>query len=382
MAHAAVAFAKASFRRRMMACTTSIGPGATNLVTAAAVAHVNRLPLLLLAGRRLRQSAARPGAAADRGFRRRPRLGERRVAPGVALFRPADAAGAAHPGGAAHDDRADRSCRMRARHLGALPGRADRGLRLSGKLLREARLDLAPARSRCARARCSGRASAPGEEAADHRGRRRALFASLRDALALRRAPRDSGRRDAGRQVGASRRPCLEPWARSASPAPRRRTRSPPRPISSSASARASRISPPDPGRSFKIRSAASCRSMSQAQDAAKHGAAPLVADARVGLEALGGALGDHAAPARWTQCRRARISSIGRRPRRRRSNAPRGNELPSDAQVIGAVHARARPRSDARLRRGRACRANCTNSGKPARPAATTGIRLFLHGL
>ena len=50
MAHAAVAFAKASLRRRMMACTTSIGPGATNLVTAAAVAHVNRLPLLLLPG--------------------------------------------------------------------------------------------------------------------------------------------------------------------------------------------------------------------------------------------------------------------------------------------------------------------------------------------
>jgi 3D-(3,5/4)-trihydroxycyclohexane-1,2-dione acylhydrolase (decyclizing) len=50
MALAAVAFAKASNRRRMMACTSSIGPGATNMVTAAAVAHVNRLPLLLLPG--------------------------------------------------------------------------------------------------------------------------------------------------------------------------------------------------------------------------------------------------------------------------------------------------------------------------------------------
>jgi 3D-(3,5/4)-trihydroxycyclohexane-1,2-dione acylhydrolase (decyclizing) len=50
MAHAAIAFAKASRRRRMMACTTSIGPGATNLVTAAAVAHANRLPVLLLPG--------------------------------------------------------------------------------------------------------------------------------------------------------------------------------------------------------------------------------------------------------------------------------------------------------------------------------------------
>ncbi|WP_394888762.1 3D-(3,5/4)-trihydroxycyclohexane-1,2-dione acylhydrolase (decyclizing) [Mesorhizobium sp. AaZ16] len=50
MAHAAIAYAKANFRRRMMAVTTSIGPGATNLVTAAALAHVNRLPLLLLPG--------------------------------------------------------------------------------------------------------------------------------------------------------------------------------------------------------------------------------------------------------------------------------------------------------------------------------------------
>lgn len=50
MAHAAIAYAKQSRRRRMMACTTSIGPGATNMVTAAALAHVNRLPVLLLPG--------------------------------------------------------------------------------------------------------------------------------------------------------------------------------------------------------------------------------------------------------------------------------------------------------------------------------------------
>ena len=50
MALAAIAYAKANMRRRMMACTTSIGPGATNMVTAAAVAHVNRLPVLLLPG--------------------------------------------------------------------------------------------------------------------------------------------------------------------------------------------------------------------------------------------------------------------------------------------------------------------------------------------
>jgi 3D-(3,5/4)-trihydroxycyclohexane-1,2-dione acylhydrolase (decyclizing) len=50
MAHAAIAFAKASLRRRAMVCTSSIGPGATNMVTAAALAHVNRLPALFVPG--------------------------------------------------------------------------------------------------------------------------------------------------------------------------------------------------------------------------------------------------------------------------------------------------------------------------------------------
>ena len=66
MAHAAIAFAKSSRRRRMMACTTSIGPGATNMVTAAAVAHVNRLPVLLDPRRRVRQPQARPRSATGR----------------------------------------------------------------------------------------------------------------------------------------------------------------------------------------------------------------------------------------------------------------------------------------------------------------------------
>ena len=50
MAHAAIAYAKAYNRQRAMAVTTSIGPGATNMVTAAALAHVNRLPVLLIPG--------------------------------------------------------------------------------------------------------------------------------------------------------------------------------------------------------------------------------------------------------------------------------------------------------------------------------------------
>ena len=50
MVHAAAGFAKASFRMRTLICTSSIGPGATNMVTGAALATINRLPVLLLPG--------------------------------------------------------------------------------------------------------------------------------------------------------------------------------------------------------------------------------------------------------------------------------------------------------------------------------------------
>jgi 3D-(3,5/4)-trihydroxycyclohexane-1,2-dione acylhydrolase (decyclizing) len=50
MVHIAAAFAKVSRRMRALACTTSIGPGATNMITGAATATINRLPVLLLPG--------------------------------------------------------------------------------------------------------------------------------------------------------------------------------------------------------------------------------------------------------------------------------------------------------------------------------------------
>ena len=50
MVHTAIGFAKMANRRRAMACTSSIGPGATNMLTGAAVATINRLPVLLLPG--------------------------------------------------------------------------------------------------------------------------------------------------------------------------------------------------------------------------------------------------------------------------------------------------------------------------------------------
>jgi 3D-(3,5/4)-trihydroxycyclohexane-1,2-dione acylhydrolase (decyclizing) len=50
MVHTAAAFAKTSFRLRTLACITSIGPGATNMLTGAAAATINRVPVLLLPG--------------------------------------------------------------------------------------------------------------------------------------------------------------------------------------------------------------------------------------------------------------------------------------------------------------------------------------------
>jgi 3D-(3,5/4)-trihydroxycyclohexane-1,2-dione acylhydrolase (decyclizing) len=50
MVHAATAYAKATRRRQTLACTSSIGPGATNMITGAAGATINRLPVLLFPG--------------------------------------------------------------------------------------------------------------------------------------------------------------------------------------------------------------------------------------------------------------------------------------------------------------------------------------------
>ncbi|MFS0821525.1 3D-(3,5/4)-trihydroxycyclohexane-1,2-dione acylhydrolase (decyclizing) [Bacillus sp. 1P02SD] len=50
MAHAAVAFAKQKHRKQIMACTSSVGPGAANMITAAATATANNIPVLLLPG--------------------------------------------------------------------------------------------------------------------------------------------------------------------------------------------------------------------------------------------------------------------------------------------------------------------------------------------
>ena len=86
-----------------MACTTSIGPGATNMVTAAAVAHVNRLPVLLLPGDVFATRRPDPVLQQVEDFGDGTVSRERLFPPGVALFRPDHAAGADHGRAAARD---------------------------------------------------------------------------------------------------------------------------------------------------------------------------------------------------------------------------------------------------------------------------------------
>jgi len=70
MAHAAIGFAKQHLRRKIYACSSSVGPGAANMLTAAATATANRIPLLLLPGDVYALPPAGPGAATDRAVPR------------------------------------------------------------------------------------------------------------------------------------------------------------------------------------------------------------------------------------------------------------------------------------------------------------------------
>ncbi len=220
MAHAAIAYAKAHFRRRMMACTTSIGPGATNLVTAAALAHVNRLARAVPAGRRIRLARARPGAAAGRGLSRRRRLGQRLLQAGVAVFRSHRRTGAAPGRVAAGDRRADRCRAVRPGDARAAAGRAGRGVRLPRSVFREVGRAHPGAAARGRGTRGSGGDAARGEAAADCRGRRGSLQRWRRRRVApVCRNPSGARwprrRRARARCRGTTR--CS--WARSASPA-------------------------------------------------------------------------------------------------------------------------------------------------------------------
>ncbi len=185
-----------------MVCTTSIGPGATNMVTAAALAHVNRLPVLLLPGDVYASRRPDPvlqqvedfgdgTISANDCFRPVSRYFDRITRPGTDSGRPA-----ARPG----DDAGSRD--LRAGDPGLLPGRPGRSLRLSCEAF-ERRVWNEPPPAGPTRAKWR-RWSPPikaAKRAADRGRRRRALQPGGSDfADGWRKRPESAGRRDAGRQ--------------------------------------------------------------------------------------------------------------------------------------------------------------------------------------
>ena len=202
MALAAVAYAKAMRRRQFMVATSSIGPGALNMVTAAGVAMANRLPVLLLAGRHVPEPPARSGAAAGRALRRPVDDGQRRLPAGRALLGPH------HP--------PEQVIQSLPQAIATLLDPADcgpafialpqdvqaRGVRLPGPAVRARRSTRSPGRGPTAARwpRPSPRCAAASAPLIDRR-RRRPLLAGRSRAGGVRRAPRDPGRRDRRRQV-------------------------------------------------------------------------------------------------------------------------------------------------------------------------------------
>ena len=86
MVHTAAAFAKMSNRLRTLACTTSIGPGATNMLTGAAGATINRVPVLLLPGDIFANRAPAPVLQQLESERQPGHVGQRLLQAGVALL--------------------------------------------------------------------------------------------------------------------------------------------------------------------------------------------------------------------------------------------------------------------------------------------------------
>ncbi len=146
MVHAAVGYARQCDRLSAHAVTTSIGPGATNLVTGAALATVNRLPVLLLPGDTFATRPADPVLQQLEVPVRGRCVRQRRAAPGLPLLRPRHPPRGADPGRPPGDAGARRPRRDRRRHPRPAAGRPGRGVRLARGVLRRPGLARPPAR--------------------------------------------------------------------------------------------------------------------------------------------------------------------------------------------------------------------------------------------
>jgi 3D-(3,5/4)-trihydroxycyclohexane-1,2-dione acylhydrolase (decyclizing) len=341
MALAAAAYAKASRRRRMMACTTSIGPGALNMVTAAAVAHVDRLPVLLLPGDVF--ATRRP----DPVLQQIEAFGDGTISAND-CFRPVSR----------YFDRLTRPEQVVPafeRALQVLTDPAECGpvtLAFCQDVQTQAadypEHFFAPRVWRRRRVRPDRRELA--DAASLLRGAQRPLVVAGGGVLyaeaeaALARFCAAHGLPAGETQAGKSSLPASHPMnmggigvtGTSAANA-----------LAAEADvilAVGTRLQDFTSG-SRALFAAAGHRIVGlnvQLFDAAKHGGAPLLADALAGLEALESALGDWQAPAAWTD--RARAEKSAWEDLATRYTAAGNTALPSDAQVIGVVQRQLRP--------------------------------------
>ncbi|MFT8246180.1 3D-(3,5/4)-trihydroxycyclohexane-1,2-dione acylhydrolase (decyclizing) [Roseomonas sp. BN140053] len=341
MAHAAIAFAKASGRRRMMACTTSIGPGATNMVTAAALAHVNRLPVLLLPG------DVFAGRRPDPVLQQVEDFGDGTVSAND-CFRPVSR----------YFDRIARPEQLLAalpRALSVLTDPAECGP-VTLALCQDAQAEAfdwpetffaprawAPRRPRPDRGELA-------EAARLLREARRPLIIAgggvhYADATAaLARFAEAHGIPVAETQAGKSALPQEHPLNLGAIGVTGTSAANQAAAEADLVVAVGTRLQDFTTG-SRALFAAAGRRLIGlnvQPFDAAKHAAHPLVADAREGLDALAEALAGYRAPAAWTEAAAAAREAWFALAAA--ATAPRNAERPSDAQVIGAVGRAAGP--------------------------------------
>ena len=231
MALAAVAYAKAMRRRQFMVATSSIGPGALNMVTAAGVAMANRLPVLLLSGDTFQsrlpdpvlqqvEHFGDPSTTANDAFRPVVRYWDR-------ITRPEQVIQSLPQAVATLLDPADCGPAFLALPQDVQAEAFD----FPARLFEPDRPRDPPAAARPRRGGRRGRRAAGRDGAADHRRRWRALLAGRGRAGGVRRAARHPRGRDGGRQVDADvgppvlRRPGRRDRVRGGQPAGRRRRR-------------------------------------------------------------------------------------------------------------------------------------------------------------
>jgi 3D-(3,5/4)-trihydroxycyclohexane-1,2-dione acylhydrolase (decyclizing) len=338
MAHAAIGFAKAHARRRCMAVTTSIGPGATNLVTAAATAHVNRLPLLLLPGdtfgsRRpdpvLQQleDFGEPGATVNDCLRPVSRLFDRILRAEQILHAlpeamriltdPAECGPVtlALPQDVQTEALEVPESFLQVRVHGVRRPRPDRAeLAVAARAIAAAARPLIVAGGGVHYALAQGElarfAEARGIPVAETQAGKGALVWDHPCAVGA---------------IGVTGTAAANSLAKDADLVLCVGTR-----LSDFTTASRTLL-----GKKVALNV--------QPMDAAKHGALPLVADAREGLAALDEALGAHRAPAEWLE-RAQRETRAWNEVVDRVTRAPAPGSLPTDAQVLGAVQRESRP--------------------------------------